>query len=418
MNKYFELIVLIIVIGLVSIEKSKELNQNPYVILISFDGFRHDYVQKYETPNFDEFIKNGVAAEAMIPSYPSKTFPNHYSIVTGMYPDNHGLVDNSFYDAELDLLYSIGNRQVVENPAFYGGLPLWQLVQQNGMKSASYFWVGSEAPVAGSFPDYYKIYNGKIPNEDRIEQVIDWLRLEEEERPNFISLYFSLVDSQVHATGPNAPETANSVGEADRLLGLLMTQLKSVELPVNVIVTSDHGMNEITPKAEHYIEFKRLRSGLDSDKVMAVNNGAHVQFYLKDLAYKQELLSYLNDFEKSYNYQIFPKEDIPKELNYGTHKRIGDVLIKLNPGHYISSAGRINRAIMNQMCRGEHGFSPLDTDDMGAIFYASGPDFKRGFTMDKFQNIHVYPLIARILGIKELPDIDGKFEVLEPTLRD
>ncbi len=418
MKKYFELIVLIIVIGFVSIAKSKELNQTPYVILISFDGFRHDYVQKYETPNFDQFIKNGVASMAMIPSYPSKTFPNHYSIVTGMYPDHHGLVDNSFYDAELDLRYSISNRKVVENPAFYGGLPLWQLVQKNDMKSASYFWVGSEAPVAGSYPDYYKIYDGKIPNEDRIEQVIDWLKLEQDDRPNFISLYFSLVDDAGHASGPHGEETSKAVREADRLLGLLMSQLRNVDLPVNVVLTSDHGMNEITPKAENYIEFNRLRNGLDREKAIAVNNGAHVQFYLKDSTYKGELLSYLANFEKSGNYEIFEKKDIPQDLNYGTHSRIGDVFIKMKPGHYISSAGRINNAILKAAYRGEHGFSPLDTDDMGAIFYANGPDFKRGATIDKFQNIHVYPLIARILGIKELPDIDGRLEVLEPTLRD
>ena len=418
MKKYFELIVLIVVICFVSIAKAKELNEPPYVILISFDGFRHDYVQKYPTPNFDQFITNGVAAEAMIPSYPSKTFPNHYTIVTGMYPNNHGLVDNNFYDSELDIRYSIGNRKVVENPAFYGGLPLWQLAQQNEMKSASYFWVGSEAPIAGSYPDYYKIYDGKVANEDRIDQVVDWLKLEKEKRPNFISLYFSLVDDAGHASGPNGDKTWEAVVEADRLLGLLMEQLQSVDLPVNVVLTSDHGMNDILPKSQNYISINRLLEGLDKDKVLGVNNGAHVQFYLKDPSYKKSLMSYLNDFEKSYAYNIYEKGKMPASWHYGTHPRVGDVFIKMNPGSYISSSTRINYAIQTQTKRGEHGFNPEDTDDMGAIFYANGPSFKKGITVTKFKNIHVYPLIAELLGIEEIPNIDGELKVLKAALRD
>ena len=418
MKKHFNIIVLLLICSFTSCEQTSATSETPYVILISFDGFRHDYVQKYETPNFDAFIANGVAAEAMIPSYPSKTFPNHYSIVTGMYPNNHGLVDNSFYDKELDKRYSIGNREMVENPAFYGGLPLWQLVQKNEMKSASYFWVGSEAPIAGSFPDFYEIYDGKVPNEDRIDTVIDWLNLEKEARPNFVSLYFSLVDDAGHASGPNAERTNTAVQEADRLLGLLMTELKSVDLPVNVIITSDHGMNEIAPKAENYIDMADLLSGLDQDKVLGVSNGAHVQFYLKEASYRSELMNYLESYEKSSLYEVYEKGKMPESWNYGTHPRVGDVFIKMTPGNYISSKNRIERTLETESFRGEHGFNPEDTEDMGAIFYANGPNFKNGATLPKFNNIHVYPLIARILGIQELPAIDGKLEVLEPALRD
>lgn len=418
MTKYIKIIALTLICSVTSCANTEVKNETPYVILISFDGFLHDYVQKYETPNFDKFIANGVAAEAMIPSYPSKTFPNHYTIVTGLYPNNHGLVDNSFYDKELDKRYSIGNREMVENPAFYGGLPLWQLVQKNGLMSASFFWVGSEAPIAGSFPDFYEIYDGKVANEDRIDTVIDWLKLEVEARPNFISLYFSLVDDAGHASGPNGERTNKAVQEADRLLGLLMNQLKSVDLPVNVILTSDHGMNEIAPKSENYIDISQLLGGLDQDKVLGVNNGAHVQFYLKDESYRKDLLSYLKTYKKANLFNVYEKGKMPESWNYGTHPRVGDVFIKMTPGNYISSASRINRAITTKAYRGEHGFNPEDTDDMGAIFYANGPNFKSGLILPKFKNIHVYPLIARILGIAELPTIDGKLEVLQPALRD
>lgn len=416
-KKYFELFLLIAVVGLVSIAKFQPAEKTPNVILISFDGFRHDYVQKYNAPNFKKFINEGVSAEAMLPSYPSKTFPNHYSIVTGMYPDTHGLVDNNFYDSELDIRYSIGNRKVVENPAFYGGLPLWQLTQKNGMKSASYFWVGSEAPIAGSFPDYYHIYDGKVPNDDRITAVIDWLKLPEGDRPNFISLYFSLVDDAGHASGPNGELTHKAVLEADRLLGTLMQSINQMDLPINVVITSDHGMHEITPKEESYIAVEDLLDGFDTNRYRFVNNGPHGHFYSDDKAYLKEMAKALKSGPERSKYEIFFKSEMPKNWHYGTHNRIGDLFIKVNPKHYLTSSSRKETFISNKITKGEHGFDPDEITDMGAIFYANGPSFKSGLKIEKFRNIHVYPIIANVLGITEWPEIDGKLEVLAPILK-
>lgn len=416
-KKYFELFLLIAVIGLVSIAKMQPPADTPYVILISFDGFRHDYVQKYDAPNFKKFIVEGVSSEAMLPSYPSKTFPNHYSIVTGMYPNNHGLVDNNFYDADLDLRYSISNRKVVENPAFYGGLPLWQLAQKNGMKSASYFWVGSETPITGSFPDYYHIYDGKIPNEDRISAVTDWLKLPKEDRPNFISLYFSLVDDAGHRSGPNGDMTRKAVLEADRLLGILAEAVSQIDLPINIVITSDHGMNEIKPEEENYITIPDLLKDFDTNRFRYVNNGAHGHFYSEDKAYLKEIASKLKKRDDADNFEVFFKSEMPKHWHYGTHDRIGDLFIKMNPGRYLASEARKSAVLSNQSYRGEHGFDPDETKDMGAIFYANGPSFKAGLKIDKFRNIHVYPMIAKVLGITEWPEIDGKLEVLRPILK-
>lgn len=412
LKKHFELLLLVAVIGLVSVVQSQEKAATPYVILVSFDGFRHDYVEKYDAPNFKQFMKEGVSAEAMLPSYPSKTFPNHYTIVTGMYPNNHGLVDNNFYDAELDIQYSIGNRSVVENSAFYGGLPLWQLAQKNGMKSASYFWVGSETSIAGSFPDYYRIYDGNVPNEDRITAVRDWLKLPSEDRPNFISLYFSLVDDAGHRNGPNAEKTKVAVLEADRLLGVLMQAVAKIDLPINIVITSDHGMNEIQPKEENYLTVTDLLQDFDSDRFRFVSSGAHGHFYSKDQAYLKKLAKDLKNRSDSQNFEIFFKSEMPEHWHYGTHDRIGDLFIKMNPGHYLTSEGRKANAISKQLYRGEHGFDPQETEDMGAIFYAKGPNFKSGMKIDQFRNIHVYPMIAKVLGITQLPEIDGKLEVL------
>ncbi|MFT7269647.1 MAG: putative AlkP superfamily pyrophosphatase or phosphodiesterase [Roseivirga sp.] len=411
MKKYFASILLLLFSGFVSVAKTCENKQEPpYVIMISFDGFKYDYVEKFNPPNFKEFIKTGASAEAMIPSFPSKTFPNHYTLVTGLYPGHHGLVDNSFYDKKLDMQYGIRNRSMVENSVFYGGLPLWQLVQQNGMKSASYFWVGSETSIAGSFPNYYHIYSDDVKNEERITAVIDWLKLPESERPNFISLYFSLVDSQGHRTGPNSEETKQTVLEADRLLGLLMTELRNMDLPVNVIITSDHGMNEIQPKEENLISYQDVLSGLDPNQFRFVSNGAHAHLYLKDKANIENVFRSLK--AKENHFKVLKKEEFPAVWHY-QNDRVGDIMIVIDADHYLTSADNKTRQIAAGVERGEHGFDPYTTEDMGAIFYANGPNIKPGSKLPKFENVNVYPLVAHILGITELPKIDGKLKVLK-----
>ncbi|WP_139177728.1 alkaline phosphatase family protein [Roseivirga pacifica] len=416
MKKYFEIILFCVVLGLVCCEKVMDLNSDkPYVVLVSFDGFRHDYVEKYNAPNFKELVANGVSSKGLIPSYPSKTFPNHYTIVTGLYPGNHGLVDNSFYAPDLDLQYSIGNRERVENPAFYGGTPLWQLVQENGMKSASYFWVGSEAPIKGSLPDYYTKYDGSVTNEKRIEVVKDWLKLPAEQRPQFISLYFSLVDDNGHGFGPNSEETKNTVLEADRLLGLLRAEIAEIDLDVNLVVVSDHGMNEIKPEAGNYTTYDELLEGLDQDKFRFISNGAHAHFYVhnrEDIDPLEEALR-----AKAKNYKVYKKPDFPAHWHNATNNRVGNIIITMEPGHYLTSASRAERTIKDQNTRGEHGFDPYETEDMRGIFYAEGPQVKKGMQIDAFENIHIYPFIAEILGITNLPEIDGKKEVLSSMLK-
>jgi len=390
--------------------------EKPIVLLISFDGFRHDYVDKFEAPHFQSFIREGVAAKGLIPSFPSKTFPNHYSIVTGLYPSHHGLVDNSFYDRDLDLSYSIGNRKVVEDPRFYGGTPLWQLVQEHGMKSASYFWVGSEAPIKGRFPDYYHIYDGSISNETRIEAAMDWLKLPAEQRPQFITLYFSLVDSEGHRSGPQAESTKASVLEADRLLGLLMEGVEASPLDINVILVSDHGMHEIPPTPDSYISLEQLQQDLNRTEYTFVSNGAHAHFYVNDQKNIKKIYRELKKREEGYH--TYLRKDYPKNWHYeGNASRIGDIIVTINPGHYLSSANRIKEIIETKSIKGEHGFDPYEMQDMQGIFYARGPQLKEGLRLPTFENVNIYPLIAKLLGITELPEIDGKLEVLQGVIK-
>lgn len=416
MKKYFEIILFVVVLGFVGVAKTQQEEPTPYVIMISFDGFRHDYVEKYDAPNFKAFIKDGVAAKSMLPSYPSKTFPNHYTLVTGLYPDHHGLVDNTFYDKELDLQYSIGNRERVENPAFYGGLPLWQLVQQNGMKSASYYWVGSEAKIAGSYPSYYHIYDGNVSNDDRVNATIDWLKLPMEDRPHFITLYFSMVDSQGHAFGPDHEETKKAVLEADRLLGMLKEGVNQLNLPVNILLVSDHGMQPILPSYDSYQDLVKVTEGIDSEKVRVISNGTHAHFYTSDEVSKKETFELLKSREN--HFKVYYKESLPEHMHYGQHKRIGDVIIVMEPGHSISLERRIKFTVENNLTRGEHGFDPYATPHLGAIFYANGPNFKKGLKIGQFENIHIYPLVADLLNITSYPEVDGNLKTLKEIIKD
>ncbi|MCW5910216.1 MAG: alkaline phosphatase family protein [Cyclobacteriaceae bacterium] len=381
----------------------------PYVILVSFDGFRYDYVAKYNPPNFKKFIAAGAQAEAIIPSFPSKTFPNHYSIVTGMNPGNHGLVDNSFYDRARNEFYGMSNKERVVNPYYYGGVPLWELAKRNGMKSASYFWVGSELSDENRRPDYYYPFDDRIDPSKRVQQVIDWLKLPAAERPHLITLYFSFPDHEGHNFGPNAPETGKAVLRADSLLGTLMEGVKSTRLPVNVILVSDHGMKEIAVKESSYIFVDELIDRNDQ-AIKVVNNGTHTHVYIDDTHKRDSLYTLLKQKEK--NFTVLRKEDYPPRWHY-QNDRVGDLLLKAKPGYYLRTGSRarfLSQAKLGTKV-GEHGYDPGEERDIYGVFYAQGPNIKKGAKIEAFQNIHVYPLIVKILGLP-LPPIDGKEEVL------
>ncbi|WP_417886106.1 ectonucleotide pyrophosphatase/phosphodiesterase [Zunongwangia sp.] len=370
-----------------------------YLLLVSFDGFRHDYVEKYDAKNFKEFIKEGSAAKSLIPGFPSKTFPNHYSIVTGLYPGNHGLVANAFYDSIKNTTYRINKRELVEDPFYYGGTPLWQLTQQNNYKSASYFWVGSEAPIQGSFPDYYLKYDGSVPNKKRIRKVIKWFQLPEKERPHFVSLYFSMVDSEGHRSGPNSKALASKVKEADRLVGFLMKKLKKLDVPVDVIITSDHGMKEIKTKT-HSIDLEPVLKTIP--KTATVVPGIITQIYLPENKI-EETYSTLKSLET--HFKVYKKGQMPKKWHYNNNYRIGDVVVLADPG-YIFNDRDIAETI------GVHGYDPFESEDMHGILYAKGPHIQQGKLIESIENVNIYPLITKILGF-ENPKIDGNFSNIE-----
>ena len=387
-----------------------QTTQVPYVVMVSFDGFRYDYVEKYAPKNIRKFIKKGAAATKMLPSFPSKTFPNHYTLVTGLYPVHHGLVDNTFYDPGRDTFYSIRQRDKVEDPYYYGGLPIWQLVQQNGMKSASYFWVGSETAIGGKYPDYYHRFDDTVPHKQRIQAVFDWLNLPEAERPHLMTVYFSMVDTKGHEYGPNAPQTRDAVMEADSLVGMLMKGLKNINLPVNVILTADHGMYEMQNEPDKFIYSEDLLAGLNKEDFIFVNNGTHANIFLKNKSKEEEIFRAITD--KEANFKIYKKAEIPEKLHFSDHPRIGDLFFIASPGYSFYSRETMAKKPETRKVWGVHGFDPYITPEMGAIFYAKGPNIKKKARIPEFQNIHVYPFVATLLGINP-PKTDGDAKVLE-----
>lgn len=392
---------------------STQKDDKPYVLLISFDGFRYDYVQKYQLPNFQKLIENGSAAEYMLPSFPSKTFPNHYTLVTGLYPGNHGLVDNTFYDTAREVRYTMSQRELVGDAYYYGGTPLWQLAQQQGLKAASFFWVGSEAPVAGSYPNFYKVYDHDFPNEARIDSVMKWLQLPAEERPHFVSLYFSIVDSEGHQSGPNSEKLRETVLKADSLLGQVMKQTEALGLAVNIMVTSDHGMYEMNGQPEIFIYVGAL---LESDTtVQFANSGALTHVYEADPDKREDLYQLFKSMEQ--HFVVYKKEETPETWHYRDHPRIGDLVLVAEPGHYFRNGFSDSRHAPMEGPWGVHGYDPYTTPDMRTIFYAMGPQIREGHSIKPFENVHVYPLVAEILGLKVPEDIDGDIQVLQEVLK-
>lgn len=395
--------VLLFVAGyLISIASYAQPKEKPYVVLVSFDGFRYDYVSRFKPPFFQEFIRKGAAAEGLIPSFPSKTFPNHYTLVTGLYPGHHGLVDNSFYDPDLHRYYAIRDRAAVHDPVYYGGTPLWQLARQQGLKTASFFWVGSEAPIQGTYPDYYFDYDESVPNEKRVGQTIAWLKLPPAERPHFISLYFSLVDTEGHHSGPYSQALHKTVLQADSLLGQLVQGLKTVALPVNVIVVSDHGMMELSNTPKTFVSIPNLFDTRDSS-VVYVNGGTQTHIYTAKVDSLYEVLR-----KKEEHFKVYKRTEMPAQWHYD-HTRAGDLLLVIEPGYYFQDQPR--RAGPQPTTFGAHGFDPHAEKSMQGIFYAAGPNIKPGTTLPPFENIHVYPFIARLLGLS-VPAIDGDADVL------
>jgi Type I phosphodiesterase / nucleotide pyrophosphatase len=401
---------------------SAEQQAKHYVILVSLDGFRYDYARKYDAKNLIAMGEHGASApEGMIPAYPSITFPNHYTIVTGLYPEHHGIVANTFYDPARRQIYSYKDPQAVNDGTWYGGTPLWVLAEQQGMRTACFFWPGSEADIQGTHPSYYMKYDAKYPNDQRVAQVLAWLRLPSSQRPHFITLYFSDVDSAGHAHGPDSPEVAAAVHEVDQEIGSLEAGIAQLNLPVDVIVLADHGMIKVEGDwidLDQYFDRSLLQKSVES------------LMYAKSDLDAATLYADLNG--KSDKFRVYRLGHMPESLHFDQNPREGDpvvvpsgpFLLRVSeppPAPAGGAATPMASGHGNAPPVGAHGYDPAQMPEMRAIFYASGPDIRSGAKLPPFENVNVYPLIAHILrldisNLKTGP-IDGKLAVLRGILK-
>lgn len=368
----------------------------PYVVMLSMDGFRWDYPDHCPTPNLDRIAARGVKAQSIQPSFPSKTFPNHYTMATGLYPDHHGIVDNSFYDPSTGRNYSISNRQAVEDPSFYGGEPIWVTAHKNGIISASFYWVGSEAPIEGIRPTYWKQYDHDVSFEQRIDTVIYWLNLPEQKRPHLITWYIEEPDGIEHEKGPGSEETMQMVMHLDSLMGVFLDKIDALPIAkqINIIITSDHGMGQVSPdrcvNLKEFIDYQWF----DEMEGHTPNLTLKVKKEFADTAWKA--LSSIPHII------AWKHGEIPDSLHYGTNPRTLDFILVADSAWQFTMTGKVSRS------SGAHGYNPYDAD-MHAIFYASGPAFKVGYIQPTFENVDLYPLICHILMIPPAP-VDGRIE--------
>lgn len=378
----------------------------PYVILISADGFRADFVEKHKAGFLQNISQKGVRAEYMTPSFPSLTFPNHYTLVTGLYPSHHGLVDNSYYDTRRQQFYGMGNKTQVADGSWYGGTPLWVLAEKQQMLTASFYWVASEADIQDTRPTYYYHYNEKIAIGDRINTVKNWLSLPEEKRPHLITFYFPQVDHDAHYYGPDDSRVTDAVQFVDSSIHALQQALQPLGLPINYIFVSDHGMTKVDSG-----NTLTLPAAIDTAAFIVPSGDALLHVYAKD---SSRIESTYQALKKETDFTVYKLDETPAHWHYRTsddrYRRLGNLILE----PHLPKVFNINN---RKITPGKHGFDN-NLPDMRASFMAWGPAFKQGLRIPGFENIHVYPLIANLLGLKyDEQQIDGKQQVLKNILR-
>ncbi len=383
----------------------------PTVILISLDGFRYDYLDKFKPPTLNRLAKEGVRAEWMIPSFPTKTFPNHYTIATGLYPAHHGIVENNVYD--FGTVFSMSKRAEVQNPRWWLGEPVWVTAEKQGQIAASYFFVGTEAKIEGEQPTFWRAWNGAVPAEMRVDKVLGWLDLPRAERPTMITLYFSDVDDAGHAFSPDAEETKYAALNVDRYIERLVDGLKArkIDKKVNLVIVSDHGMASYYPRQATFLD-----DHFDFDlaeKILWTNEIVQI---FPNPGKRDEIFSRIKDLKHT---TCWKKEDIPDRLHYKDGKRVAPLICSTEEGWITTSHKRYEEWYADledpDKPRGAHGYDNR-YQSMQATFIAHGESFKRGFVAKPFENIHVYSLMCKILGLTPSKN-DGNLDAVRNMLK-
>jgi predicted AlkP superfamily pyrophosphatase or phosphodiesterase len=364
--------------------------QSP-VILVSIDGFRNDYLERGITPALQRLVDGGSRAQFMRPSYPSITFPNHYTLVTGLRPDRHGVIANFMTDPAIpDVRFSMFDRDTVGDERWWNdGKPLWTSVREHGGRAAAMFWVGSEAPVHGAHPEFWRPFDINMTSQQRVQQVLEWLALPPAQRPHFITLYFDLVDTMGHKHGPDSAQLNAALVEVDQAMGHLLLGIDASPLTgkVNLVIGSDHGMTATGADKQYFLDELVDVSTLDFSWT-----GAYASF--NALPGGEPAAQAL--MGKHPQMQCMTREQIPARFHYGQHRRVPAYICIAEHGWQITTREAFQRK--GHSLLGEHGYDNQHPE-MHSPFIAYGPAFKAGAVIPGIDNVDVYPLLAHLLKI-------------------
>jgi len=375
-----------------------------YLVVLSLDGFRWDYSQMYNTPNLDRLAQEGVKARSMVPCFPSKTFPNHYSIATGLYPEHHGIVLNTFSDPEAGD-FKLSDRAAVQAPDFYLGEPIWVTAEKQNVRTACFYWPGSEAPIEGIYPSIWKTYDKSVLFESRIDSIISWLQKPAGIRPHLIMSYFDEPDHTGHDRGPFAPETKQVVERLDSLVGVFSSKLGNLAIAdsINFVIVSDHGMGQITSHKSI-----ALANFINEEWVEKIRGGNPVVMLKPFDNYVDTVWRVLSSIP---HMKVYSKMNMPEEFHYTESTRILDYVCVADSGY------ALYWKCSNFTDGGTHGYDPANSD-MHAIFYGDGPAFKTNYqSTTSVRNIDLYSLFSEILGIEPARN-DGNISGMAEFLAD
>lgn len=382
----------------------------PYLVLISVDGFRWDYMDRYSTPNMDRIARAGSKAERLMPVFPTLTFPNHYSIATGLYPSNHGLVGNDFPDPSRNVWYSIRNREAVGDRRFYEGEPIWVTAESQGMVAASFFFVGTEAPIKGVSPTHWRSYDKKISGQERVDQVLTWMQEPDENRPHIYTLYFEDVDDHSHWYGPESSENIEAIARVDNYIGRLLNGFEKLPIAeqINIILVSDHGQSAYQADPLPYV----LADHVNLDETAIIEGGSYLFLHF-DEDQPGRAAAMVTAVNSSWVHgRAYLPQDAPLTWHLENNPRFPDVILMPEPGYAVLStvdkAGKINS--------GDHGWAP-DAPAMHGFFVACGPNIKPGVSLGAINNIDIYPLMLSILELEAPELMDGDAANLAVTLK-
>lgn len=368
------------------------------VVLVSLDAFRWDYLDRPGAKNLRALAARGVRAERMIPSFPSLTFPNHYTLVTGLYPEHHGIVSNTMRDSVLGS-FRISDSIAVTDARWWGGEPIWVTAVRQGRRAGAVFWPGSEAAIGGVRPTRWMKFNDSFSNSARVDSVLTWLTLPASQAMSLVTLYYSDVDHAGHDAGPATPAVDSAIALVDSMVGLLVKGIEARGLSgrVNLIVVADHGMTPLAPERSIFLEDYIAMDDVDvvdwgSMGALRPKPGKLEEVYAK--------LQHANP-----HVAVYRKADVPARFHYNSNPRITPLVLIAEDGWTITTHARF---AARPPRGGAHGYDN-QLISMGAMFVAAGPAFKSGLVVKPFQNVHVYDLICNLLGLKPAPN-DGAMD--------